>query len=150
MDNTIPRKFTMSLDPLVTPDSPTLPHSFRNDCGCSPPQIIVGHGTEVGINPKAVSIGQYGTSVTKKLLGGKINTRDGKLLYMAGGGGEGVNRGLEKKKVSGCRFFLFRHPLGARRRSQLLQTMGIRQWCSYSLLRTQSVCIRSMPCAGQH
>jgi hypothetical protein len=30
---------------------------------------------------------------------------------MAGGGGEEVNRGLEKKKVSGCRFFPFRHPL---------------------------------------
>jgi hypothetical protein len=27
------------------------------------------------------------------------------------GGGEGVNRGREKKKVSGCRFFPFRHPL---------------------------------------
>jgi hypothetical protein len=25
--------------------------------------------------------------------------------------GGGVNRGLEKKKVSGCRFFPFRHPL---------------------------------------
>jgi hypothetical protein len=44
-----------------------------------------------------------------KLLGEKLNTCDGKLLYMAGGATEG----LKKKKVSGCQFFPFHHPLGA-------------------------------------
>jgi hypothetical protein len=57
------------------------------------------------INLKAANIGQYGFYRTSVRVGdenfgeiawGKINARDGKLLYMAGGGA--VNRGLEKKK----------------------------------------------------
>jgi hypothetical protein len=51
------------------------------------------------------------TKILGKLLGEKSMHVMGN--YYIWQGGERVNRGLEKKKVSGCQFFPFRHPLGS-------------------------------------